>query len=268
MAYVYITWLADILRAEGCIVKEESGWKTRGRPSNTGDFAPKGVLWHHTGTTASTSNPCPSLRICTYGRPDLPGPLCQGLIGYDGVIHVIAAGRANHAGTAKSSGPMPAGDGNEMYVGFEIDYNGTQKMSTAQYDAAIKAGAAIVRKLAKSANTCRGHKETSVTGKWDPGQVDLNTMRSQVNTRLGSSTGGGDDWLAEPKDVWAVKWGASDQSAMNFIDSLDELSSQKTWTNKPWASADPPSAGVALQRIYSWVQDINSRLTEIEKKLG
>lgn len=84
----------------------------------------------------------------------------------------------------------------------------------------------------------------------------------------GISDDGGDDWLAEPKDVWGVEWGNSGKSAMTFIDTLDELASQKTWSMKPWSSTDPPSAGVALQRMYGMCQDIQKRLTEIEKKLG
>jgi hypothetical protein len=42
---------------------------------------------------------------------------------------------------------MPSGDGNSLYVGLEIDYDGTQKMSTAQYECAIGAAAAICRHL-------------------------------------------------------------------------------------------------------------------------
>src|SRR5215471_5383743 len=124
MAYVWLDWLADALRAEGVTVSEQSGWKSRGRPSSTGAFQPSGVLWHHTGTRSSTSNPAPTLNTLINGRSDLPGPLCHVSPGYDGVARVIAAGRANHAGTAVASGPMPGGDGNALYVGLEIDYDG------------------------------------------------------------------------------------------------------------------------------------------------
>lgn len=147
MTYRWLTSLDDWLRAEGCVVVEQSGWSSRGRPSSTGSFNPLGVLWHHTGTKSSSSNPHPTLSMCINGRSDLPGPLCQALIGYDGKVYLIAAGRANHAGEAKASGPMPGGDGNALYVGFEIDYDGTQKMSAAQYDASILAAAAVLRHL-------------------------------------------------------------------------------------------------------------------------
>lgn len=171
MTYVWLPWLADVLRAEGCKVKEYDDWKSRGRPSSSGQFNPYGVDLHHTGTKTSYSNPNPTLSTCVHGRSDLPGPLCQVLIGYDGVCHVIAAGRANHAGEHSGAGPFPSGDGNAMMVGFEVDYSGSQAVSPEQADAAIRATAAVLRKFGRSEAYCQGHKETSVTGKWDPGKT-------------------------------------------------------------------------------------------------
>jgi N-acetylmuramoyl-L-alanine amidase len=147
MSYRWLDELADWFRQEGLQVIECSGWKSRGRPSSTGNFNPSGVLWHHTGTTSSMTNPAPTLNTLINGRSDLPGPLCHASPGYDGKIRVVAAGRANHAGTAEASGPVPGGDGNAIYVGLEIDYNGTQPMSLAQYECAIGAAAAILRHL-------------------------------------------------------------------------------------------------------------------------
>jgi hypothetical protein len=162
-----IPWLADRLREDGYLAVEESpGWRKRKRP---GDFTPVGVLLHHTGSTASTKHPAPSLTTVIEGRSDLHGPLCHVLVDYRGVCHVIAAGRANHAGTARASGKVPAGDGNALYVGIEIDYSGKQKPSNVQYASAVNAAAAILSKLGRPANNCRCHLETSTEGKWDPG---------------------------------------------------------------------------------------------------
>lgn len=269
LAYQWLTWLADALRAEGCTVVEGSGWKSRGRPSSSGSFAPYGVLWHHTGTTSSPSNPAPTLSMCIDGRPDLPGPLCHVLIGYDGVCHLVAAGRANHAGKNGGSGPIPAGDGNAQLVGFEIDYNGTQAMSQEQYDAATRASCACLKRFNRSADYTRRHQETSTTGKWDAGGVTGTQIRTSVASALAGSAApsGDDDWLAEPKDVWAVKWGGSDKTAMNFIDTLDDQAADKTWTRKPWNSDDPASAAVALQRIYGWCQQMQADITAIKSQL-
>ncbi|HEX6684546.1 MAG TPA: N-acetylmuramoyl-L-alanine amidase, partial [Candidatus Limnocylindrales bacterium] len=182
-----IPWLADVLRAAGVPVVEVGGWQTRMR---SGSFEPFGVLWHHTAATSSASNPAPALNVCVNGRSDLAGPLCHALVDYNGVFHVISAGRANHAGESGGSGPIPAGDGNAMLIGWEIDYNGvSQAMTAAQYNNSVKATAAVLKRLGRDASYARGHRETSVTGKIDPSFIDLNAMRSDVaNAMRGRGT--------------------------------------------------------------------------------
>lgn len=183
-----LDWLADALRAEGCTVVEEGNWRARGRP---GTFDPYGVLWHHTGTTTSMSNPFPTKNTLIDGRPDLAGPLCQVGIGYDGVCHVIAAGRANHAGACNGFGPFTsAEDGNAQLVGFEIDYDGTQAMSAAQQDAATRCSTAILKRFKKDQGYAANHKETSTTGKWDTGGMSGDQLRALIKARL---DGGGQD---------------------------------------------------------------------------
>lgn len=167
-------WLADVLRDAGLKV---TTYGIRGR---SGDYEPHGVLNHHTATKSSPSNPAPTLRLVVTGRSDLPGPLCQVLLGADGHCHVITTGRANHAGNARATGPMPAGDGNELYVGIEWDYSGYDKPTPAQYAAGVKANAAILTRMRRPATYARGHRETSTTGKWDPGQVDLDALRTDI----------------------------------------------------------------------------------------
>lgn len=175
---VMLTWLAEDLRAEGCTVVEIAGWKSYGRP---GDFDPDGPCWHHTGTTTSASNPAPTLDTCINGRPDLDGPLCQVMIGYDGTVYVIAAGRANHAGACSGFGPYTSTrDGNDQLVGLEIDYDGTQKMSSAQKTAATKVSAVILRRLKHDHSWTVRHEETSTTGKWDTGGLSGDQIRSLV----------------------------------------------------------------------------------------
>jgi hypothetical protein len=183
-----IEWLADVLRQAGVAVSETNGWQTRGV---SGDFAPIGVLWHHTAATSSASDPAPSLDIVINGRPDLEGPLCHALVDYHGVFHVVAANRANHAGEARASGPIPAGDGNTMLIGWEIDYNGTdQAMTPAQYSASVRATAAVLSRLGRDAGFARGHLETSTTGKIDPAFVNLDRMRQDVAAALSGGGGG------------------------------------------------------------------------------
>src|SRR5690606_804691 len=175
-----LDWLADVLRKTGLTVHEVPGWQQRTADSGP-QPEPVGVLLHHTAYYASAEDPAPTLQMCINGRPGLAGPLCPALLGFDGAVHVIAAGRANHAGQAIESGPVPAGDGNVLYVGFELDYQGVEQApSEAQYEAALRAAGAVLERLGQSADACRGHRETSATNKIDPGYIDLDRFRTKI----------------------------------------------------------------------------------------
>jgi len=214
-----IPWLVDVLRGAGVQVVVEGDWLNRMRP---GSFDPIGVLWHHTAATSSASNPHPALNICINGRSDLAGPLCQALVDYNGVFHVISAGRCNHAGTSRGSGPIPAGDGNTLMIGWEIDYNGVnQEMTAAQYNASVAATAAVLKRLGKDSSYARGHRETSTSGKIDPSFIDLNTMRADVAAKMAGG-GGTPSWSSIVDNTTAgrftasASWGTSTYSAQRY----------------------------------------------------
>lgn len=176
--------LPKILRSAGLHVEEIEGWENRGRPASTGGFAPVGVLCHHTATTKATSD-TNVIRLLVNGRSDLPGPLCHLGLSREGTVYVIAAGRANHAGKAKSSGTVSGGDGNRLYIGIEAFNDGRgEKWPAAQYDAYVTLAATLCREVThNSAQTVRGHKETSVTGKIDP-TFDMAAFRRRVDAEL------------------------------------------------------------------------------------
>jgi hypothetical protein len=213
-----VPWLADVLRAAGVQVVLEGDWLNRMRP---GDFNPIGVLWHHTAATSSASNPHPALNICINGRSDLPGPLCQALVDYNGVFHLISAGRCNHAGTSRGSGPIPAGDGNTLMIGWEIDYNGVnQEMTAAQYNASIAATAAVLKRLGRDASHARGHRETSTSGKIDPSFIDLDVMRADVAAKMGGTTPPAWSTIVDNTTTGrftaSANWGVSTYSAQRY----------------------------------------------------
>jgi hypothetical protein len=180
--YVWLTDLADLCRKAGLEVVEIDGWKTRGRPRSKGPFTPAGVLWHHTGGPGGGK--AYAEWLAKTGRSDLPAPLCHLSVGRDGTVYVCAAGRANHAGKAKPSGTMAGGDGNAMYVGVECQNTGTEGWSKPQYAAMVTLGAALARRLGSSVEAQRGHKETSVTGKWDPGDLSMSKFRGDIKAEL------------------------------------------------------------------------------------
>lgn len=188
--------LAQACRKSGLRVVELSGWKHRGRPASTGGFAPRGVLVHHTGSSRDDRDFVDWMTLT--GRSDLPAPLCQLALDRSGTVYVCAAGRANHGGTAKASGPMPGGDGNELYIGIEALNTGSEGWSAAQYDAYARLCAALCEHYGWPASHVRAHRETSVTGKWDPGLLDMDNFRRDIANLL-------EDDMPTPEDLLNTK---------------------------------------------------------------
>lgn len=174
--------LVSILSAEGVRVVEYPGWTTRERDDETGKpFGPVHmVLNHHTAGKNSLT------LIAKTGLPALPAPLAHVHLRKTGVATLCSSGRANHAGLmarnayesflnedglhptpSKASGTI---DGNDVAYGIEVENLGDGKdmYTRAQYDAWVRINAAICREYDWSAQSCGGHKETSVEGKIDP----------------------------------------------------------------------------------------------------
>lgn len=186
----------QILRDAGLKVREVPGWRDRGRPASTGGLNPAGVLCHHTATGPNVSDVA-LIDLLVRGRSDLPGPLCHFALTRDGTVHIVAAGRANHAGRAKSSGTVAGGDGNSLYWGIEAANSGTgEPWPKAQYDAYVRLCAVLCEKVTgNSVNTVRAHRETSVTGKIDPhgptpygSTFDMDQFRAKVSVAMKPAT--------------------------------------------------------------------------------
>jgi hypothetical protein len=187
-----LTNLADVARLSGLTVVELDGWEHN---YSNGDFDPDGTLCHHTGSFDGLTDATDDLSYAKWlaftGRPDLPPPLCNLALSAECVVYVCAAGNANHAGYAQSSGPMPsASDGSALYIGIEAMNSGTQGWGSIGHTAAgeeITQGeayallcAALAVGYGWPADHTRAHRETSVTGKWDPGGLDMDTFRAAV----------------------------------------------------------------------------------------
>lgn len=187
--YEWATWLADVLRAAGANVIEYPGWKTRGRPRSTGRFQPRGVIWHH---DASAKGPSPYVaKFCAEtGRPaeGIPAPLsqtwvCAGCNGAHavGTWHVLAAGRANHAGVGAGWGGFTQDSGNAAAIGVETDHTTGEPFPAAMYAALVKGTAGIMKHLrANPARMLAGHKEYAVGRKTDPTEITMGKGRADV----------------------------------------------------------------------------------------
>lgn len=154
MPYSGLIWLVDVLRAANVKVVEYPNWQNRGRGPTAATI--RGVIAHHTASRAG-SGPTPALQTCVNGRSDLPGPLCHLVLGRDGVYHVIAAGRANHAGKGYWQGVT---DGNGAMIGIEAENNGLgEPWPAVQMDAYRRGCAALLLKLGAPVIMLAGHKE-------------------------------------------------------------------------------------------------------------
>lgn len=182
------------LTAEGLRVAEIDGWETHNR-NEKGPWGPvHGVMVHHTATSGAES----TVRLCHDGRPDLPGPLCHGVITKDGTVHLVGYGRANHAGLGDSDvlraviaeKRLPPDDeadtdGNRAFYGFECENrgDGTDDWPPAQLDTLEKAAAALCRAHGWTGRSVIGHLE------WQPGKVDprgfpMDWLRDRITARL------------------------------------------------------------------------------------
>ena len=138
---------------------EHAGWRTRGGSS----FAPTGQVLHHTASSISSGD-VGSLNVVLNGRTDVPPPLCNVLWSRSGVPHLIAAGRANHAGadssialaemtagrvnastkTAAARGLRDDTTGNRLAFGHEIENNGTYEPWAPVLVEAVCHGCALI----------------------------------------------------------------------------------------------------------------------------
>jgi hypothetical protein len=190
----------DRLRALGFTVHEWSGWESRGNGQSS---AYEGAIWHHTA-----SNYGSAYGTLVFGRSDLPGPLCNFSGNADGSFTLIAAHPGNHAGASGGYGtwPLPSTSTfNRRVMGLEIVYPGNQPMTNAQYTGLLAWGKVTTDVFGYGdINRVKGHRETSITGKWDPGYapgktIDLNAARAAAANFTGG--GGSTPPAPEPRHI-------------------------------------------------------------------
>lgn len=171
MGSIYLTWLADELRAAGARVHEyDNQWKTRARSSGGFNATPLGVSWHHTAGAkgASAQSECDYMVRSSDARPT-----CNIYIARDGVVWVLAAGASNTSGKGgpltMSRGQVPKDCANTTTVGMEIGNNGTgEQYPQAQIDAAFLASNVINRRLGNRPTDLFSHQRYAPDRKIDP----------------------------------------------------------------------------------------------------
>lgn len=178
--------LVDKLKRFGLKVELVPGWETRGSAS----FNPKGVVAHHTAGPAGGIRP--SLSVVTKGRPNLNGPLCNFYLDRNGVVVVVAAGRANHAGAGGYRGLV----GNSSVWGIEAESTGIlpAPWTDAQLDAYPRLIAAILSYSGRDATWVTNHKIWAPTRKVDCVSLSNEWFQDRVRQILKE---GGDDMFSD-----------------------------------------------------------------------
>jgi putative peptidoglycan binding protein/N-acetylmuramoyl-L-alanine amidase-like protein len=183
-----LTWLPEVLTLAGLKVSLVPGWENRGHRGDVGRIF--GVMCHH--TVGAARGNLPSLSTLLNGRaavparagrpaqPPIPGPLAHLGLARDGTYFVIAAGRANHAGTGNFKGIT---NGNSNLIGIEGENAGGLEnlpWPEVQMDAYHRGVAAILKHIGRGADFCCGHKEYAPGRKpFDP-RLDMDMFRSSV----------------------------------------------------------------------------------------
>lgn len=193
--------LIRLLKGEGLTVKMREGWMSHQRDEATGKtFGPvNGVMIHHTASLNAYN-------VIWNGYAGLPGPLAHAYIDKRGVIWMCSDGRANHAGLgdqdvlnavrAESYASRPPApnqrnaDGNDHFYGFECENKGDNKdpWPKVQYNAMVKATAAILRSYGWTEKSVIGHLEWT-NQKVDPRGFGMNDFRASVKACLALKPG-------------------------------------------------------------------------------
>jgi len=183
MAYLWQRDLADVLRAAlpaGYVI-EEPDWQSRGRPDGT--FEPGKLMLHHDASPPGQTSS--GVDVIRDGRPGLDGPLGQLWLRADGIWHVVAAGRANHAGEGQWPG-IPRDQGNSYAIGIETDHTTNEQWYRAQALSGVLGIRALAERygiLGSAAQLHDGfmaHKEYAPGRKIDPDPLDMDELRAFI----------------------------------------------------------------------------------------
>jgi hypothetical protein len=263
---------------------KEPGWRTRSNDQGWRDVT--GFMVHHTGNDGPDKI---ELKTVTDGRPDLSGPLAQFGLDDDGVVHLVAAGAANHAGGGDEvvlkavqlesyddfpppprfthedfrNGKPGAVIGNPRFMGVETFYN-EELSAKARATMPILAAAmiwALDRKDTDNAWTARsviGHKEWQ-KGKPDPRKVNMKVLRRQIQALLD----------AGPTHIQFAHLATKEWFLMPNIPTanLDQIR-KAIWTQPAAVGPSAPTMWRMLTTMSAQVASLQAAVGELAKNPG
>lgn len=168
---LYLTGLAQWLRAAGLAVIEYDGWQTRARGSGGYSApAPLCVMWHHTASNPSSDGQ-QDASYCAVQAED--APLANLYIQRNGTVWVLAAGATNTNGKGKSlrfsRGTVPQDSMNSYAVGIEVANNGVgEQWPKAQVDAFFAVSNVVNKNVGNRPDDIATHWEYAPDRKIDP----------------------------------------------------------------------------------------------------
>lgn len=189
---IWLTNLADVLRAAGLPVVEMPGWQAAAYPKYGGFIEPPShVMVHHTASNPGT-DPHGDLNYIINSHP--LRPICQLYLSRSGTFYVVAAGRCctNGAGSsAPWNGGVPDGQMNHHAIAIEAANQGTgERWPDAQIHSYVHGVAALCKAYNIPNKHVRAHHEWAPGRKIDPaGQSpyavgsakwDMNKFRADV----------------------------------------------------------------------------------------
>lgn len=142
----------------------------------------EGHMEHHTGASGYSGPRSiarhPSLGLCS-----------QLYLERTGIPWLCGVGVAWHGGTG--GGYSWIRDVNSQLTAVEMDNNGTEGWSSAQYWAGVTISAVILNEIGKPVSRNIGHKEWAgaAQGKWDPGGMNMDKRRADIANKMAELKG-------------------------------------------------------------------------------
>ena len=204
---VWLTDLANVLRAAGLDVVEYPGWQSRARGSGAYGNWPLCVMWHHTASPESWNGQKDADYIA---EGDEDAPIANLYIDRQGVVWVIAAGgtNTNGKGYARSftRGTVPDDRMNEFAIGIEMGNDGIgEAYPQQQIDAVFAASNACNAMCGNSPMDVCTHNEWAPDRKIDP----ATSFAVQGPWQPGKSTSSGTWELADIQNECANRAGTT-----------------------------------------------------------
>lgn len=181
---------------------------------------------HHTATYPSQGD-TPALGLVKRGRSDVPGPLCNGYMGYDLVYRIICMGWANHPGAGGSltvaGYRIPYNTGRPYFWGTEFE-GGYVDWPDAMHEAMARSNAGILDWLGRPLGAHVEHKTWAPTRKIDRRGYTATSGRNRIKPFMG---GGGKPTPPPKPKEWDEMASRAEVRAEAKAGALEALASDK-----------------------------------------